>query len=222
MIIGRVLEQTTASEYHPLVLPQKSSFGFRRYASFIAVARRVLSFRENNMHLTLLLTSLLLLVPVQKSAPASAVVTPSEATFTMSVKPRDRWTWYREDTADMKQEYRMEVTVKNEGKEYAFGFYLWKHADFWTNRAASLGSGDLTDLFAVGQKSLFEQTQPGKKMAVRGAEVTVKAKGDNVVISLKGEKDLQRVFSSKPPEVVFKIYILGEPEIVRTVRVVYK
>jgi hypothetical protein len=73
------------------------------------------------MRLILFLLSILLFPTPQTSTKYSADVAPKEATFTIPVQPRDRWTWRRADTRDNQQEYRMDVTVKNDGKEYTFG-----------------------------------------------------------------------------------------------------
>jgi hypothetical protein len=146
----------------------------------------------------------------------SAVVTSSDATFSIPIQPRKRWTWRLPDTAANQQEYRMDVTVKNEGREYTFGFYLWKRRD------ASPGSGSLSDLISTGQKSLFERAQSRLMTIVRDADVKVKASGDGVVISLRSSKDLKRLFSSKPTEVVFKIKIPGESETSQSIPIVYQ
>jgi hypothetical protein len=119
-------------------------------------------------------------------------------------------------TGDNKQEYRMDVTVKNEGREYTFGFYLWKRA------GSSSGSGSLSDLITTGQKSLFERAESRLMTIVRDAEVKVKTKDDGVVISLKSSKDLKRLFSSKPAEAIFKIKYPNEPEIVQAIPIVYQ
>ena len=110
----------------------------------------------------------------------------------------------------------MDVTVKNEGKEYTFGFYVWKYPD------ASERSGSLSDLIAEGQKSLFERAQSRLMTRVRDAEVKVKTKGGVVVVSLNDKDDINRLFSSKPAEVVFKIKIPGDPDISQTVQVTYQ
>ena len=110
----------------------------------------------------------------------------------------------------------MDVTVKNDGKEYTFGFYLWKYP------GASPKSGSLSDLISAGQKSLFERTEPGRMTIVRDADVRVKSKGDRLVITVRGEKDLRRLFSSRPTEVIFKIKYPDEAEISQTVPVVYQ
>jgi hypothetical protein len=111
----------------------------------------------------------------------------------------------------------MDVTVKNEGNEYTFGFYLWKY------RGASSASGDLSDLISAGQKSLFERAPATRLMTiVKDAHVKVSLKGDAVVISLRDKDDIKRVFSSKPAEVVFRVKIPGDPDISETIPVTYK
>jgi hypothetical protein len=73
----------------------------------------------------LLANSLIAAYPQQDATQFSAVVTKPEAVFSLPVQSRSRWSWNQPDTADNKQEYRMDVIVKNEGREYTFGFYLW-------------------------------------------------------------------------------------------------
>ena len=110
----------------------------------------------------------------------------------------------------------MDVTVKNEGNEYTFGFYLWKF------HGASPGSGDLNDLISAGQKSLFERTQSRLMWIVKDARVKVTLKGDVVVISLRDKDYLKRLFSSKPADVLIKVKIPEDPDISETVPVTYK
>jgi hypothetical protein len=110
----------------------------------------------------------------------------------------------------------MDVTVKNEGNEYTFGFYLWKY------HGAPSGSGSLSDLISVGQKSLFERAPSRLMTIVKEAEVKVATKGDSVVITLHNKDDIKRLFSSNPVEVVFKVKIPGDPDITQTVPVTYK
>ena len=172
------------------------------------------------MHTILLILSLLFYSitasPSQDTSQFSAVVSKNEALFTMPVQNRTKWQWRLPTTEDNQQEYRMDVTVKNEGKQYTFGFYLWKRA------GASSGAGSLNDLISTGQKSLFERTEAGRMSIVREADVSVKTKDDRIAISLKGNKDLQRLFSSAPKEAVFKIKYPNEPEIVQTIPIVYQ
>jgi hypothetical protein len=134
----------------------------------------------------------------------------------MSVPHKDRWSWRLPGTRDNQMEYRMDVTVKNDGREYTFGFYLWKRG------GTSTGSGSLNDLLATGQKSLFERNEPRRMSVIRDADVKVKTKGDALIISLRDKDDLKRLFSSKPTEVIFKLKVPGEDETKQTVIVVYK
>ena len=169
------------------------------------------------MHIVLLICCLLTYSPpAQDATQFTAVVGKSEASLSLPVTPRDRWRWNQPGTRDNAREYRMDVTVKNDGKEYTFGFYLWKHP------GASPGSGSLSDLISAGQKSLFERSESRLMTIVRGANVRVKSEGDWVVITVRGEKDLQRLFSSRPAEVIFKIKYPDEAEIKQTIPIVYQ
>ena len=168
------------------------------------------------MAIEVLLFLLIILPTAQQVSSYKAVVTPREATFTIPVRQRDRWTWRRPDTKDNQQEYQMTVMVKNEGTEYTFGFYLWKY------HGAASGSGDLSDLISAGQKSLFERAPSRLMTIVKGAQVKVTLKEDAVVISLRDKDYIQRLFSSKPADVLFKVKIPGDPDISETVAVTYK
>ena len=169
------------------------------------------------MHIVLLICLLLTyLPPAQDAAQFTAVVGKSEASLSLPVQARDRWSWNQPGTRDNAREYRMDVTLKNEGKEYTFGFYLWKHP------SAPPRSGNLSDLISAGQKSLFERSEARLMTIVRGADVRVKIKGDHIVITVRGEKDLQRLFSSRPTEVIFKIKYPNEPEISQAIPIVYQ
>ena len=147
----------------------------------------------------------------------SAIVTESNATFTLPVEAKKSWSWLRPETSDNQQEYRMDVTVKNEGKEYAFGFYLWKRS------RSTPGSGSLNDLISRGQKSLFERSESRLMTRVSEAVVKVTARAnDRIEISLSNKKDLKRLFSSRPTEVVFKIKYPDQPVVSQTTKVEYR
>jgi hypothetical protein len=155
--------------------------------------------------------------PLQHDAAQfSAVVGKNEGVFTLLIQPKKSWSWRLPETGDNKQEYRMDVTVRNPDKDYTFGFYLWKRA------GARAGSGSLNDLISTGQKSLFERTEPRRMTIVRDAQVKVKVKGNQLVISLHGHDHLKRLFSSRPVEAIFKIKFPDEPEITQTVPIVYQ
>ncbi len=111
----------------------------------------------------------------------------------------------------------MDVTVKNEGREYAFGFYLWKRS------GSSPGSGSLNDLISKGQKSLFERSESRLMTRVSDAVVKVSTRGnDQIVITISNKKDLKRLFSSRPTEVVIKMKYPGQSEISQTIKIEYR
>ncbi|HEY6247134.1 MAG TPA: hypothetical protein VIX17_24505 [Pyrinomonadaceae bacterium] len=168
------------------------------------------------MALNFLLSLFLVVSTPQQPSTYTAVVTTKEATFTIPVRQRDRWTWRRPDTRDNQQEYQLTVMVKNEGNEYTFGFYLWKF------HGAASGSGNLSDLISAGQKSLFERAPSRLMTIVKDAPVKVSLKGDVVVISLRDKDYLKRLFSSKPADVLVKVKIPDDPDISQTVTVTYK
>lgn len=169
------------------------------------------------MHIVLLICCLLTCsLPAQDGSQFTAVVGKSEASFSLPVQQRARWSWNQPGTRDNAREYQMDMTLKNEDKEYTFGFYLWKHP------GASPKSGTFSDLIAAGQKSLFERSQSRLMTIVRDANVRVKNEGDHLVITVRGDKDLQRLFSSRPSEVIFKIKYPDEAPISQTVPIVYQ
>jgi hypothetical protein len=169
------------------------------------------------MHIVLLLCCLLTCsLPAQDGAQFTAVVGKSEASFSLPVQQRARWSWNQAGTRDNAREYRMDMTLKNEGKEYTFGFYLWKRP------GASPKSGSFSDLISAGQKSLFERSQSRLMTIIHGANVRVKNEGDRLVITVRGDKDLQRLFSSRPAEVIFKIKYPDQAEISQTIPIVYQ
>ena len=146
----------------------------------------------------------------------SAIVKKDEATFSLPVPVRDRWIWRLKQTKANAQEYRMDVTVKNDDREYTFGYYLWKR------EGAGQESGDFESLIAAGQKSLFERTEPRRMTVVREANVKVKIKNKRLVIQLPDKDDVNRIFSSRPAEATFKIKVPDEPEVVQKIPIVYQ
>ena len=168
--------------------------------------------------LSILLFALLNVSALPQLDPAqfTALVKKDEAVFSLPAPQRDRWVWRRKDTKANAQEYRMDVRLKNEDREYTFGYYLWKR------EGAGQESGDFQSLIAAGQKSLFERTQSRLMTVVRGADVKVKVKDGRVLIQLRDKDDLKRLFSSKPTEATFRIKLPDEAEIVQKVPIVYQ
>ena len=167
--------------------------------------------------MTFLLLIFLALSPFQTADTFTAKITKSEAVFSMPVEARDKWTWHRPDTRPNQREYRIDVTLKNEGNEYTFGFYLWKKPD------AKQGSGNLKDLISAGQKSLFVRSESRLMTIIHEADIKVKVKdNDRVEIVVNKSNDLKRLFSGHPTEAIFKIKYPDAPEVSRTVAIVYQ
>jgi mannose-6-phosphate isomerase-like protein (cupin superfamily) len=146
----------------------------------------------------------------------TAVVRRDEARFTLPLPARTEWKWRLPETPSNAREYRMDVTVVNGGREYTFGYYLWKRA------GARPGSGSLTDLIKAGQESVFERSQRQLFGIVRDGGVSVKSEGSAVVIEVRGRKNIERLFSGRPAEVTFKVETLGGAPFSKTVTVNYQ
>jgi hypothetical protein len=147
----------------------------------------------------------------------TAVVKSDKARFTLPVPARSEWQWRKPETADRAQEYRMDVSVKNEGTNYTFGFYIWKRA------SSKPQMGSFSDLIKAGQKSVFERKTSSRGFTIiRDAEVKVTPKGNSLVIEIDGHKDVSRLFSGKPSEVTFKITVPGETPTTKVVPVKYE
>lgn len=149
----------------------------------------------------------------------SAVVKKDEATFSLPVPVRDRWIWRRKETKPNAEEYRMDVTIKNDDGEFTFGYYLWKR------EGSGQESGDFASLLAAGQKSLFERSQRQRLFAiVRDADVKVKVKDKDktLVIQLRDKDEVKRIFSSRPAEATFKIKVPDQPEVAQRIPIQYQ
>ncbi|MBV9927414.1 MAG: hypothetical protein JOZ96_20515 [Acidobacteria bacterium] len=145
-----------------------------------------------------------------------AVVKKSEARFTMPVPARDKWKWRMKESRERAREYAFDVKVVNEGQTYTFGFFLWK------NPNSSEGSGGLSSLLAAGQKNLFAHTSAGLNTIVRDVDVVVTSDHGRVVITVKGGRNVARLFSGRPAEVTFETQTPDEPLTSQTVPVVYE
>lgn len=145
-----------------------------------------------------------------------AVVKPDEARFTLPVPARREWKWLQPETKESAREYALDVKVLNEGHEYTFGLFLWKF------RGARPRSGTFSSLIEDGQKSVFERSQSRLMSIVRDAGVKVKQEGDNLVITVRGKKNVARLFSGRPAEVTFEISLPGDSPIIQKVPVKYQ
>jgi hypothetical protein len=149
----------------------------------------------------------------------TAVVKSSEARFTLPVPQRPEWRWRRGETKERGREYAMSVKVVNEGREFSFGFYLWKSPRAKEKKEKH---GSLASLIDDGQKSLFERTSDGLMTMIRDGGVRVKQDGQRLVIIVGGRKNVARLFSGRPAEVKIETAILDEPPTSQTVPVVYE
>lgn len=145
----------------------------------------------------------------------SATVGATEARFTIPAPTRAEWKWHQPTTKENTQEYRMDVTVLNEGKEYTFGIYLWKHP------GAQPHAGTFTDLLGAAQISLFERSQSRMMTIIKDAGIKVKLKDDHLVISVRGKKNVERLFSGHPADVTIKIALPDDPPTSTVVPVKY-
>ena len=148
--------------------------------------------------------------------PYTAMVKKNEARFTLPAPQRPEWRWRKSETPGNAREYMISVKVTNEGKEYSFGFYLWKRA------GAMQGRGNLSSLIEAGQESLFERTPNGHMVIVRDAGVKVRTDGQHLIINVSGRKNVERLFSGRPAEVKIEKAILDEPPTSQTVPVTYE
>jgi hypothetical protein len=145
----------------------------------------------------------------------SAIVGAAEARFTIPAPTRAQWKWHQPTTKDNTQEYRMDVTVLNQGKEYTFGFYLWKRP------GAQPHAGSFSDLLRAGQVSLFERSQSRLMTIIKDAGIKVKLEDDHLVISIRGKKNVERLFSGHPADVTIKINLPNDPPVSTVVPVKY-
>lgn len=146
----------------------------------------------------------------------TAVVKDSEARFTLPVPQRPEWRWRRGETKERGREYAMSVKVVNEGREFSFGFYLWKFP------GAKEARGSFSSLLEDGQRSLFERTPAGMMTIIRDGGVRVKQDGQHLVITVGGRKNVARLFSGRPSEVRVETMLPDEPPTSQTVPVVYE
>jgi hypothetical protein len=152
----------------------------------------------------------------QSAGAYTATVKRDEARFTLPAPQRPDWRWRRPESKERAREYMMAVKVSNGGRQYSFGFFLWKFPN------STPGRGSLSSLIDAGQESLFEHASNGHNLIVRDAGVKVRQDGERVIITVKGRKNVERLFSSRPAEVTFETAILDEPPTSQAVPVVYE
>lgn len=154
---------------------------------------------------------------LREAPPFTAIVTDSTAAFVLPIPDRAEWVWAAEETPNNAPEYHWEIGVVNEGMDYQFGFWVFKHPSLRPTR------GSLDDLVEAGQESLWQANPDGGSSAVRSAGVHVVALAPGrVLISVEGSENVARVFSSRPREAVVVVASPGEPVLERTVEITYE
>jgi hypothetical protein len=139
------------------------------------------------------------------TGPYTATVKSDEARFTLPAPQRPEWKWRQPETKENAQEYRMDVSVKNGGSDFTFGFYLWKRG------GAKPGTGSFSELLAAGQQSVFERSSAARGFSlVPDGGVNVSERGDTLLITISGRKNVARLFSGRPAYVTFKLVVPGE------------
>lgn len=147
----------------------------------------------------------------------TAVITRDVARFTLPVPARAEWKWRLPETRPNAREYRMMVSVVNKGREYIFGYYLWKQA------GATPASGSLSDIINAGEKSVFEGSPQSRLLKhLTDVDVSVKPEGGGVVIEVRGRKNVKRLFSGRPGAVTFNVDTPGGSQVSKTVAVNYQ
>ncbi|GAB5535951.1 MAG: hypothetical protein Rubg2KO_22000 [Rubricoccaceae bacterium] len=153
-----------------------------------------------------------------REAPAfTAVVTDATAAFVLPVPDRTEWIWSAGETPNNAPEYHWEIGVTNEGTDYQFGFWKFKHPSLSPTR------GSLGDLIEAGQESLWRANPGGGSSAVMSAGVrVVPLRPGLVLVTIEGGENVAQVFSSRPREASIVIASLGEPQTERTVEITYE
>jgi len=153
-----------------------------------------------------------------EAAPAgyTATVKSGEARFTLPVPQRREWQWRRSETKERGREYVFDVKVVNEGRTYSFGLFMWKFP------GARPANGSFASLVNAGQKNVFESDGSGHNLIVRDVDVKVKLKGEQLIITVSGRKNVERLFSGRPSTVTIETIILDEPRTSQTVPVTYE
>ncbi|MBA2733969.1 MAG: hypothetical protein H0U54_13950 [Acidobacteria bacterium] len=148
--------------------------------------------------------------------PYVALVTKNEARFILPVPIRSDWRWRLPATKDNAQEYRLDVSVENEGRKFAFGFYLWKRS------GALPEAGSFSDLIKAGQTSVFGRTPAGMNSIIREAGIKLKLDKNMLIIIIRGQENVKRLFSGRPSEVTFAIKLPGETPTTQTAPILYQ
>lgn len=155
------------------------------------------------------------LVPPESDPRFSAVVSESEAQFTLPLPDRAVWEWNRGGVPDDALEYHWVVRVANAGKEYDFGFLHFKVP------GKPRGSGSLQDLLAAGQASVAVASG-AQRALIEDARIEVTPKGDHLLIRVSDPRTLTLLFSQRPRHAVFDLRTPYHTPTQRSISIVYR
>ncbi len=153
----------------------------------------MLDSQELDINRILVLCVLIFIAPFAaftQNSSYEANVSADSAVFTFPINPRQKYTWSNGGLA-----YKWSIAVRNNGKNYDFGFYLF------TPMGASLDeSGDINALLRAGQFSAWNNDNVISNIRVEGSANQTR---DRLTIKVSGRVPLQLLFSGKPQFVTF-------------------
>jgi hypothetical protein len=123
---------------------------------------------------------------------ATAVVTAAEATFTIPIGTRPVWQWNLRSTPQGHREYQWEV---GDVAERAYGFSLFRAP------GAAPGQGNLAQLLAAGQNSVWEGTRDGGGRHVGTVRVRPTSGSSAVEIVVVEKEAIDKLWAMRPQTV---------------------
>jgi len=144
-----------------------------------------------------------------------AVVDSAGARFAFPLPHRAVWSWALPTTPANVAEYVWTVHVRNEGRDYTFGFLYFKPP------GADPGRGSFEDLLEVGQASVALISRNNASL-IDSAMVEAAARQDTLWIRVRQPQTLTLLFSGRPQTALLTAIRPGQrPDTVR-VPIVYR
>lgn len=146
----------------------------------------------------------------------SVIVTRDEARVVLPVGHKDRWEWNLPTgrSGYSTEEYNWSVQIDNGSDWYSVGFR------YMTNESEPKHSGTLASLLAGG--IVLSQHGSGNTQGHADLNPRIEAADSAVVIAIRGEEKIAKVFSSRPATVKVHVIQPGQDIQNTTVRVTYK
>jgi len=149
------------------------------------------------------------------SGQPSAVVDSAGARFAFPLPHQAVWSWALPTTPANLAEYDWTVQVRNQGRDYTFGFLYFKPP------GADPGRGSFQDLLDAGQASVAV-ISANNASVVDSAIIEAAAQQDTLWIRVRQRQTLTLLFSDHPSTVLLTVIRPGQrPDTVR-VPVVYR